>query len=97
MGKDAESLDDLPLGDRELDDESEETMKENFGPQKKIGWATALKLALVLTVVFLLFANPWVDKVFCFVPGCGKSPMGVMVAKAIFFFAAAVASVKFLG
>ena len=97
MPKDSENLDDLPLGDKDLDEDSRESMEAKFGPPKKIGWGLALKLALVMTFVFLVFANPWVDKVFCFVPGCGKSPAMTFAAKPLLFFAIATGVVKYVG
>jgi polyferredoxin len=92
-----DDLSKLPTEDTTPTPEEEAVMEKHFGSSKgkKMGWMNAMKLAFYALIVFLVFANPWIDSLFCMVPYCGDSSISLLALKSILFMFTLVLIIKF--
>ena len=73
-----------------------DTSSSDSGTNAKTSWSSTLKLALYVTILFLLLSNPITDAVFCKVPYCGEGVFTLLGVKAVAFLVLFVAMYKFL-
>lgn len=58
-------------------------------------WISIIKLSGILSIGFIVFANPMIDKLFCKIPYCGNVYTSLVI-KTILFFVFCILVVKFV-
>ncbi len=83
-----DKLSELPLKDDTIKTPEEEAAMTSFFPSTNdISVKTSLPWKFIgsTAVVFLLLANPWIDKLFCNIPYCGDNSMILFAIKMLLF------------
>jgi len=64
--------------------------KDGAAAPAKSTFKDTLKIALIVTIIFIILANPWIDSMLCIVPYCGN-PLVLTAVKALIFFVVFIA------
>jgi hypothetical protein len=94
-----DSLSDLPpIKDTEQSQQEKNVMAKYFDvpqdgsnpgsntPSMSVGWVRAIKVGGIASLLFILFANPFIDRLLLSVPYVNKSAITLLGAKFVLFF-----------
>jgi len=83
-------LDELPPAERRSTPQEDAVLDELFGPPGISGSSSRFsriewKLLGATVVLFVVLANPWIDKILCNIPYCGGNQVSSLLTKTVIF------------
>jgi hypothetical protein len=81
---------------KEEDEENEEGEDATEETSKRPYFQIPFKTIMFIVLMFIIFANPWIDLALCKLPYCGENVYFLFGAKLVLFFLATLLVLKFV-
>lgn len=95
-----DSLTNLPVDENDNTSPQEQViLSRYFGDEKETSTSSSSmnwKLVGYTSLLFVLLANPWIDKLFEMIPYCGSTSYGVFGIKVLLFLFLLIIIMKFM-